>query len=135
MEGELLMKIEQIYHEDIAEQEADTIFQELKKVKIKIQEIQADLSRIEGVLFELRHLKEENEYYIKSLFNNIHQPLEVKLFYELSHKYEVLEGRQLTQDYIFKDYISIYSLISSQIVNLRAYQDTLIQSYFRGEHE
>lgn len=129
------MKTQQIYHEDISSQDEDTIFQELKKVKSQIQDIQTDLSRIEGVLFELRHLKEENEYYIKSLFNDIHQPWEVRLFYELSHKYEVLEGRQLTHDYIFKDYISIYSLISSNIVNLRAYQDTLIQSYFRGEQE
>lgn len=129
------MKTQQIYHEDIAEQTEDTIFQELKKVKSQIQDIQTDLGRIEGVLFELRHLKEENEYYIKSLFNNIHQPLEVRLFYELSHKYEVLEGRQLTHDYIFKDYISIYQLISSNIVNLRAYQDTLVQFYFRGDEE
>ena len=129
------MQMKQIYHEDIPKQEEDTIFQELKKVKGQIQEIQADLGRIEGVLFELRHLKKENDYYIKSLFNNIHQPLEVRLFYELSHKYEVLCGRQLTHDYIFKDYISLYRLISSNIVNLRAYEDILVQFYFKEEKE
>ena len=129
------MQMKQIYHEDIPSQDEDTIFQELKRVKAQIQEIQTDLGRIEGVLFELRHLKKENDYYIKSLFNNIHQPLEVRLFYELSHKYEVLCGRQLTHDYIFKDYISLYRLISSNIVNLRAYEDTLIQFYFKEDKE
>ena len=129
------MQMKQIYHEDIPSQDEDTIFQELKRVKAQIQEIQTDLGRIEGVLFELRHLKKENDYYIKSLFNNIHQPLEVRLFYELSHKYEVLCGRQLTHDYIFKDYISLYRLISSNIVNLRAYEDTLVQFYFKEDKE
>ena len=124
-----------ILNEDIPKQEEDTIFQELKKVKSQIQEIQADLGRIEGVLFELRYLKKENDGYIKFLFTDTHQPLEVRLFYELSHKYNVLCGRQLTHDYIFKDYISLYRLISSNIVNLRAYEDTLIQFYFKEDKE
>ena len=126
-----LMKIQQIYHEDIAEQDKETITSELKKVRLQIQDIQKDLEQIEEVLFKLK----ENEKYLKYLFTDIKQPKEVALFYELSYKYDTLKGSQLTEKYIFKDYISIYSLISSNIVNLRAYQDTLIQSYFRGEQE
>lgn len=125
------MKIQQIYHEDIAEQDKETITSELKKVRLQIQDIQKDLEQIEEVLFKLK----ENEKYLKYLFTDIKQPKEVALFYELSYKYDTLKGSQLTEKYIFKDYISIYSLISSNIVNLRAYQDTLIQSYFRGEQE
>lgn len=125
------MKIQQIYHEDIAEQDKETITSELKKVRLQIQDIQKDLEQIEEVLFKLK----ENEKYLKYLFTDIKQPKEVALFYELSYKYDTLKGSQLTEKYIFKDYISIYSLISSNIVNLRAYQDTLIQAYFRGEQE
>lgn len=125
------MKTQQIYHKDIPQQSKETITEELEKTRQTIQDIQNDLKQIEEVLFKLQ----ENKKYLKFLFTDIKQPQEVALFYELSYKYDVLKGSQLTEDYIFKDYISLYRLISSNIVNLRAYQDTLVQSYFGGEHE
>ena len=125
------MKTQQIYHKDIPQQSKETITEELEKTRQTVQDIQDDLKQIEEVLFKLQ----ENKKYLKFLFTDIKQPQEVALFYELSYKYDILKGSQLTEDYIFKDYISLYRLISSNIVNLRAYQDTLIQSYFRGEQE
>ena len=125
------MKTQQIYHKDIPQQSKETITEELEKTRQTVQDIQDDLKQIEEVLYKLQ----ENKKYLKFLFTDIKQPQEVALFYELSYKYDILKGSQLTEDYIFKDYISLYRLISSNIVNLRAYQDTLIQSYFRGEQE
>ena len=126
------MKINQIYHEDIAEQEADTIFQELKRVKALIQEIQCDLGRIENVLFELKQMDKQQ---IECLFNDLHQPIEVRLFYKLAHKYETLQSWQLTPKNILFNYRDLYRLINSNTVNLRAYEDTLVQFYFRGDEE
>ena len=125
------MKTQQIYHKDIPQQSKETITEELEKTRQTVQDIQDDLKQIEEVLFKLQ----ENKKYIRFLFTDIKQPQEVALFYELSYKYDILKGSQLTEDYIFKDYISLYRLISSNIVNLRAYQDTLVQFYFGGEQE
>ena len=127
------MKIEKIYHEDIAEQTEDTIFQELNATKSKVQEIQTDLGRIENVLFELRHLKNENERYIHYLFTGDKQPIEVRLFYELSYKYGVLKGYQINEKNIFKQYNTLYSQISSNRLNIQSYEETLIKFYFGGE--
>ena len=125
------MKTQQIYHEDIPQQSKETITEELEKTRQTVQDIQDDLKQIEEVLFKLQ----ENKKYIRFLFTDIKQPQEVALFYELSYKYDVLKGSQLTENYIFKDYIGLYRLISSNLVNLRAYQDTLVQFYFRGDEE
>ncbi len=125
----------QIYHEDIPKQDADTIFQELKNTKAQLQEIQADLGRIENVLFELKHLKNENERYIHYLFTGDRQPIEVRVFYELAYKYDVFKEYQLNEKNIFKQYNALYSRLSSDRINIMSYEQTLIQFYFCNDED